>query len=556
MKRTRLFFIACVILISLCGCSELPSSPTERAQPSASSDTQPAATPSRGGGVLPITATVLRPELVPYATNLRQPFVNEMEAYADATRYDIELTIQADVQHVSGVQRTRYVNRRPEELREILLRLYPNTAYMGGGMQVGAVQVDGVPVQPAVYLRDTADLTRTRNAPLADTSVLSVPLATPLRMGQSVVLSFTFTVTIPPRSNSGYRTFGWASNILGLPNAYGVIPVRDGRGWRVDTAPTYGDIVFGETSQYRVLIHAPADLVIAATGVCTDTVAPAPKAQPAPKPGAQGATWKDTRCVAGLARDFAIHASRQYQVVSQTVGTRDGNVLVSSYYMPVNKRGGKLALDYGIAAMQDYERRLGPYPYKELKLFASPTTAGGIEYPMLAGILDSLYNQEGGYFEWIVAHEVAHQWWYAMVGSDPINEAWLDESLTQYTTSLYIEERYGSDAAEAERQHYFTERYQREVGDRRDAPVAQPTGAFARDVYAPLIYGKGPLFYSAVRRAVGDRLFSAWLRVYFMRYRFKIARAEDLLAVADEIGIGRETRLAFAEWMRGTRQSR
>ena len=555
MKHTGLTSLACLTLILLSACHASPAPKviaTEAvAQPgeALAEATTEVDRQSQGGKVLTTTATVLRPELVPYSASLRQPYVGELEQFGDATRYDIDLTFQADLRHVNGQQRTRYVNRRPEELRELMVRLYPNTAYMGGQMQIGAVFVGGQAVRPVVYVRATTGLTS--SAALTDTSVLSVPLPVPLQAGQSVVLSFTFTLTVPARANGGYRTFGWANDILGLPNAYGMIPVRDARGWRIDPLPTYGDIVFGETSLYRVRIRAPADLVIAATGVCSTQPIPNPSSKP--KSTVKSAPWKETVCSAGPLRDFALHASREYQVVTATLSTRDGNVLVSSYYMPESKRGGPLALDYGIEAMKIFERRFGPYPYKELKLFASPTSAGGIEYPMLAGITDSLYDMKGGYFEWITAHEVAHQWWYALVGSDPVNEAWLDESLTQYATSLYVEDRYGSEAAVAEREHNFTARYQREVRDRHDAPVAQPTGAFKRDVYAPMIYGKGPLFYDAVRRAVGDRLFSAWLRVYFVRYRFKIARAEDLLNVADGIGIGRATRLAFDEWLRGVR---
>ena len=264
--------------------------------------------------------------------------------------------------------------------------------------------------------------------------------------------------------------------------------------------------------------------------------------------------WKDTTCDAGPVRDMAISASRLYHVVTATVASGPDNILISSYYMPQSSRGGQRALTYGIQAVSVYERRFGAYPYKELKIYASPTSAGGMEYPMLAGVTDSLYGMEGGYFEWITSHEVAHQWWYGMVGSDPLNEAWLDESLTEYTSLLYIEDLYGSQAAATERDRNFTSRYQREVSAGRDAPVAQPSGAFERNVYSPMVYGKGPLFFDAVRRAVGDRLFDAWLRVYFTRYRYRIAHGADLLSIADEIGIGPVARQMYDQWLRGVRR--
>ena len=43
--------------------------------------------------------------------------------------------------------------------------------------------------------------------------------------------------------------------------------------------------------------------------------------------------------------------------------------------------------------------------------------------------------------EYLIAHETAHQWWYSVIGNDEINEPWLDEALTEYSTILYFEER-------------------------------------------------------------------------------------------------------------------
>jgi hypothetical protein len=495
-----------------------------------------------------VDAGRLPSELEPYAGALQPAFLGDMLSMTSATRYDIDLTIESDLQHVRGTQQVFYVNHSYDDLHEILLRLYPNTAYMGGHMEVSQVKVNGASVTPVVYLRPTVGLSGTTGQPIGDTSVLSLPLTSALMPGQSVMLSMTFEVSVPLHPSGGYRTFGIVNDVVALPDAYPLIPVRDGAGWHVDVAPNYGDIVFSETSLYRVHIHSPSDLVLVSTGVCTSMLDQPVKPLPA------ALIWRDTECVAAPVRDFAIHASRQYQVVSGTLSTAAGNLLVSSFYMPQYAQGGQRALDYALQAVQDYQRRYGPYPYRELKIFASPNTAGGIEYPMLAGVTDSLYSEIGGYFEWITAHEVAHQWWYGMLGSDPINEAWMDESLTQYSTSLYIEDSYGITAADAERQLYFMTRYQRELNAGRDVAVAQPTAAFERSVYAPMVYGKGPLFFDAVRRVVGDQRYMAWLRVYFSRNRYRIVHAEDLLIVADETGIGSTVRAAYSQWILSARR--
>lgn len=70
-----------------------------------------------------------------------------------------------------------------------------------------------------------------------------------------------------------------------------------------------------------------------------------------------------------------------------------------------------------------------------------------------------------------------------------------------------------------------------------------------RWAYAPIVYGKGPLFFEAVRKQVGDAAFGQWLQGYFAAKRHGIATGEDLLAAADAAGIGSQVRAAHAQWI-------
>jgi len=537
------------LCLLLAGCAGQPRAPVWRPMPSAPPTTHPTvepaleATRATSSQTAPASALLSR-ELAPYALALRPGHRRDIEAFADATRYDIELLIDPGAPSATGRQTVRYTNRGATPLGEILLRLYPNTPYMNGAMRVTSALADGRPVTPSPYLRQRSDLA----TPVTDTSVIRLPLAAPLAAGRSVWLTMTFELTAPIDTDAGYRVFGRANGVLSLPNAYPMIPPRDAAGWRVDEAPAWGDIVFSETALYRVRIRAPAAAVIVATGVCAPSNAPASPKEPPAAPAPQ----QDVTCVAGPVRDFAFHLSDQFQSIQAPMLSQGEHITITSYYLPGNRMGGARALTYAAEAVRVFERRFGAYPFKELKVFMSPTTAGGIEYPLLAGVTDALYDITGGYFEWVTVHEVAHQWWYSLVGSDPLNEAWLDEALTQYATSLYIEDRYGLPEAQAERERYFTRRYENDARRlNRDDRVGQPTGAFDRRAYGPLVYGKGPLFFQAVRDAAGDARFNSWLRAYFNRYRYGIASAEDLLRMADETGIGPAARQAYQRWILG-----
>ena len=94
----------------------------------------------------------------------------------------------------------------------------------------------------------------------------------------------------------------------------------------------------------------------------------------------------------------------------------------------------------------------------------------------------------------------------------------------------------------------FEEPYEELVKEGRDAPVGQPVRAFSREDYGPVVYGKGPLFFQALRDEVGDDTFLAILRAYWEAYRYRIATPEGFLAVAEEMS-GQELGSLYDKWI-------
>ncbi len=156
-------------------------------------------------------------------------------------------------------------------------------------------------------------------------------------------------------------------------------------------------------------------------------------------------------------------------------------------------------------ALTLYSRLFGPYPYQELDVVETPARAGGIEYPTLVVISDRLYTGHPR-LEWVVAHEVAHQWWYGMVGSDQVDEPWLDEALTQYTTLLYHEFLYGPDTAAGILKDDFQANYDRLVKEGNDMPAGLPVAAYPRDLYSPVVYRKGRSIFTPCGAGGGREL--------------------------------------------------
>jgi hypothetical protein len=449
------------------------------------------------------TPSVIIQDLSVYEAALRPGFENEVQAVPDAPRYFIDVSISPEEPTVlRGLERVYFTNREAVPLDALYFRLYPNLPGYGGSMVIEQVIIDGEPVEPSLE---------------SEASALRVPLPASLALGETIDLTLRFRATLPTDTSAGYGVFTFADQVYALAGFYPTIPVYDDEGWNIEMAPTYGDVTFTDVAFYQVRLTVAADLMVATSGSLVETTE-----------GGNGMrTWV---AVGGPMRDFYVAMSADYELLSQEVdGTR-----VNSYYRSAQEAGGKLALQYAVEALRLFNEAFGPYPYAEFDVVATPTNAGGIEYPGIIVVAQGLYNQANGFFEHATAHEVAHQWWYGLVGNDQVDEPWLDESLTNYSAYLYYDEIKGRVAAETIKQQVFERPYQlaRERG--WDRAVAGPVESFREPEYGAIVYGKGPLFFDAVRERVGDEDFFAALRAYLEAHRYGIAYPEDLIEAFEE----------------------
>ena len=139
-------------------------------------------------------------------------------------------------------------------------------------------------------------------------------------------------------------------------------------------------------------------------------------------------------------RDFAVIAGNGFEKLSG----KAGNITVNSWYYSGSERDkkqGEVSLKAAIDAVNAFCDAWGEYPYDTLDVVQTPYNAGGMEYPGLVRIAEmyaDLIEAEGDEsLRLDVAHEVAHEWFYAVVGNDQYREAWLDESFAVYGEFVY-----------------------------------------------------------------------------------------------------------------------
>ncbi len=509
----------------------LPSAaalPTAQPQPSAMAagpTTMPTAQPGPTALPAPLTgapppdetAGALDPQAIAAAT-LRPAapawLVPAGPELADMTRYRLDVTLAPDLSTLTGREEIRYTNREAVALDVVYLHLFPNL--WDGGLQTTDVRVNGQPV--AVTLPSGDD-------------ILGLPLATPLPPGETVELGLRFGIAIPAGEGVGnYGEFAHQEGILALAHFYPTVAVYDAQGWRIETPSPQGDVIYADASLYQVTFTAPADLIVVASGTTLDHAAA----------GEGAATWQ---LVGGPIRDFNIAASADYRTATRQVG----DVTVNHYYLAADAAQGQAVLDWTVAALRTCESAHGAYPYRELDVVETATSAGGIEYPGMVVVASWLYRDadQRNFFESATAHEVSHQWWYNVVGNDQLNAPWLDEALAQYSTYLYYLDAYGRSGGKG----FLAAMEARWARvDHAKKPIGLPVGEYVNREYGAIVYGRGPLFLVALRDQIGAEVMAEFLRQYYRDYAWGIATPEEFQSLAEAVS-GQDLDALFEEWV-------
>ncbi len=445
---------------------------------------------------------------------------------AAAPRYDIDLRVNPGERRVDGVARIHLKNRSGRPMNDLYVRLYPNLPQLQGTMQL-----TGVSTLPGNYAAGFAYQDNNTTA--------RITLSEPLPPGASTGLEITYHVEAPDRS--GYVLFGASEGILNLPYSYPILAAQTGdpaTPWRLDVPPPHGDIAIADPAFFAITATVPSGITLVASGVeITQTQSISNTVQHV--------------LVAGPGPEWTMTVSDKFQKASLDV---DG-IHVNSYFLPQDAGAGRSALADAAAALRVYNRLLTPYPYTKLDIVESPTRYLGMEYPDLNYIGIDTYRDQRGSQEVLVAHEVAHQWWYALVNSDPFRYPWLDEGLAEHSSMLFMETLHGPGAAERMSSLRWQVPVNWAVKNGYDAPPGQTVTAFDGTNYEILVYAKSALFFDALYHALGHDKYLEVLRAYIDRYRFRTPLPSDFLAVVKEVG-GIDPQPIYEKWiLSGGKQS-
>jgi Peptidase family M1 domain len=401
----------------------------------------------------------------------------------DRPEIALDFTLSDDRRSVTGTETVVFT---PDlDVRELVFRLVPNgpdSAPAGNRLVVDGVRGD-----------DVAE-GRYEAAGASDPGGLYVvELDDELAAGESTEVSLDFSLTLGSGTFDRVGVDGpvswWAS---GAP----LLAWEPGVGWARDPfVPLSGETASSPAADTAVTVSAPEDLTVLMTGAT---------AQPSPPSGGRR-TWTAEEPVA---RDVGVAAGP----FTTTEATTPGGTRVTTGVLPDGDVPGDVFSEWTVEAIGDLEAFLGPFPYETLSVALLPDFGGGIEYPSM--ILEATPSPE------VLVHEVAHQWFYGMVGNSQFRDPWLDEAFASWAEAV-VDPGSGLVSEEA-------------------LTLPGPVGG-AMDQYPNsgryfrLVYDKGGSALLEAQRAAGDEAFTAAIRCYVDATAWSIATPTDVYRVLDDL---------------------
>lgn len=414
------------------------------------------------------------------------PPTSPLPATASRANYILYSTLDFAGKTIITDQTIRYYNSTGVALSELVFSVQPNR--YGNTFLLNSISQDGTPLTS--YTLDGQRMT------------VSLPQA--LQPNTATTIAMNFKLNIPKKTADG--VFGYDFNQINLVDWYPFIVPYKG-GWVLHDSMPWGEHLVYDATDVELNIKTDSDVVIAA-GATPD----------------QNGDWARYRLYG--ARTFAFSASDEFLVSESTTG----NVAVRSYYFDGYQTGGEGILLLGTKAIETFSAQYAPYPHQAIAIVQSDMH-DGLEYDGLVFLASDFYSQYSGgsrgNLATIGVHEIAHQWWFGLVGNDQALEPWLDEALSIYSERIFYENNYPANISWwwQFRVDYF-----------------KPSGYVDTNIYnggsfrtyTNAVYLNGAHFMDDLRERMGYGNFSKFLKEYARRYSHGHATSADFFALMRE----------------------
>ena len=236
--------------------------------------------------------------------------------------------------------------------------------------------------------------------------------------------------------------------------------------------------------------------------------------------------------------------SSTYEYFSEEYVSLDGidTMRVEYYVLPDKLEKAKVDFSTHIQMLEIFAEMFGEYPFIKEKYGVAEFLwyAGAMEHQTITGVSS---NMIGGkmFFESILVHELAHQWWGNAVGPKSWKDIWLNEGFATYSEALYYEAVSGAEALQSTMMSKYSSNFSGSLGE---------PGPF---LFTRTIYDKGAWVLHMLRWEIGDSSFFSLLREYYETYKYSNASIADFKFLCEKVS-GKNLDKFFEQWVYGKGQ--
>lgn len=444
--------------------------------------------------------------------------------------HNIEASLSFDDKnqaHISAKQRIVYHNRSPFALDTLYFHLWPN-AYRNTQTPFAieyATKTKKSDFHQATSKRGSIDIDSLSSPTHGirffsgqKSEFLTIVLNKALSTNDSLEILLSFNVKMP----TIYSRMGQKDDFIAATQWYPKPAVFDINGWNLMPYLNQGEF-YSEYGNYYVSIQTKDSFLVAATGslIALDSI-----------PNSRFYSFYQENV-----HDFAWFASQHFQYIEDSLILANGHKVMCSVY--AYKEMPQLQTLHALKdAVRFYSNEIGYYPYRTCTAVIGDLKAGGgMEYPTIT-ICDKADKR-------VVGHEVGHNWFYGLLGTNERNYPWMDESLNTFyetkwmNSSVDFSQEMTRDLIKGKTTipyfstfpDKFIDLNVRRLGESQPANLT--ADAYKSISYYSVIYGRAAHFFAYLEAYMGKEVFSNAMKMYFEKWKYKHPLPGDFIEIME-----------------------
>tara|TARA_Y100001954_G_scaffold238776_1_gene308219 strand:- start:1274 stop:4165 length:2892 start_codon:yes stop_codon:yes gene_type:complete len=494
--------------------------------------------------------------------------LSAQEYFQQEVNHTIDVRLNDKNHTLIAEQSIEYTNNSPDDLDVLWFHIWPN-AYKNNTTALAKHELDGgnidlweAPLEERGYI---TDLNFTINGKKVDwryhqehIDICKLILNKPIKAGETVVIKTPFKVKIP---NAKFSRLGHVGQSYMITQWYPKPAVYDREGWHTMPYLNQGEF-YSEFGKFNVSITLPLNYTVGSTGDLqnkgekirldelsdiTDTITKFSSDMSFPQSDKR---TKTIRFVQENIHDFGWFADKRYHVLKGSVELPYSGRIVDLYTMFTNNEAHlwKESIEYMRDAVYYYSLWNGDYPYNHCTAVDGTIAAGGgMEYPNVTVIGESGTPRA---LETVIMHEVGHNWFYGILGSNERDHAWMDEGINSYYEHRYMKTKYPNekltdnipkslvkilDLEKVTNKNVMGElMYFMGAWTAKDQPIDFPSADYTSMNYGGIVYMKSGICFDYLSSYLGQDLFDSCMRKYYETWKFKHPQPEDLQKIFEE----------------------